>query len=112
MYMDTDSLYITASSTKLHDLLAPEKRHQFYKTYHHWFPSESCDSHRQKFVNIMTSGGEWVRRDCCTEGSIQEKVSGHFCGRATEVAFWCQLYWEWQEHSDGEAGSYHKRIYD
>ena len=48
--MDTDSLYMALSTSRLDDAVRPELRQHFYQNYHHWFPSPSCDQHRALFV--------------------------------------------------------------
>ena len=46
--MDTDSLYLALATPSLEEAIKPSKRKEFYSTYHHWFPSESCSTRRSE----------------------------------------------------------------
>ena len=65
LYTDTDSLYFATSSEDFDDLLLEEKKTEFYRIRHHWFPSECCDVHRVKYVEAMVSGDGWTTPPYC-----------------------------------------------
>ena len=72
--MDTDSLYMVLSTASLEEAVRPELRRAFFEEYHHWFPSECCDDHRQEFVNCKTRGEAWVAtHPCCLERKALDK---------------------------------------
>ena len=52
--MDTDSAYMSIAGPDLKSVVIPEKREEFYKSYHLWFPSPCCDYCR----------GDWVFAKC------------------------------------------------
>ena len=62
--MDTDSLYFAVSGSTLEAVIRPELRETFYREKHLWFPSESCDLHREAYVQ---AGGTWDPPVCCSE---------------------------------------------
>ena len=63
--MDTDSLYFVISSPSLEHVIRPARRNLFYQTYHNWFPSPACDTHRQAFVDTKCAGETWVPHSPC-----------------------------------------------
>ena len=68
LYMDTDSYYIALADKSLHDVIHPEKKEAFYMEYHRWFPSLSCEDHRELFIQTATwlSAQAWFPlRECC-----------------------------------------------
>jgi hypothetical protein len=69
--MDTDSLYLALSTHNLADAVRPQLRHEFYKVYDRWFPSETCPTHRAEFIS---SQGK-TRFDCqnCRDRKLYEK---------------------------------------
>ena len=74
MEMDTDSLYLVLSTPSLEDAVRPELRQEFFKRYHHWFPSQACDNHMQDFVNARVQNKNWVPTDpCCRKRHAFDK---------------------------------------
>ena len=73
--MDTDSLYFALSSHDLESAVKPSKRREFYTNYHQWFPSPSCDVHREQFVQTKCSGKEWVPQECCKRRLKDDKFT-------------------------------------
>ena len=72
--MDTDSYYAVLSKPNLEDAIRPELRREFFEEYHHWFPSPSCDDHRQAFVKCRTANKIWVPSDpCCRKRQAFDK---------------------------------------
>ena len=72
--MDTDSLYLVLSTDTLEDAVRPRLRRRFFRHYHEWFPSESCDEHRAEFVQVKTAGESWQPRgQCCIERKAFDK---------------------------------------
>ena len=82
LYSDTDSLYMALGGRDLHDCLLPERKRDFYRQHHLWFPSEACDAHRAEFVETMTRLGPrawYPPRQCCAERRLyDEKTPGLF----------------------------------
>ena len=66
MEMDTDSLYV-ALAIKLHDMLIPERKREFYGNYSRWFPREACPQHETKFVQAKLAVCVWFRRNVAGE---------------------------------------------
>ena len=72
--MDTDSLYLVLSTDTLEDAVRPRLRRRFFRHYHEWFPSESCDEHRPDFVRVKTNGEPWQPRgQCCLDRKAFDK---------------------------------------
>lgn len=51
LHSDTDSIYIALAGDDLFSVIKPELRDEFLRSYHLWFPSISCDLHREEFIN-------------------------------------------------------------
>ena len=72
--MDTDSYYAVFSTPNLETAVRPELRRTFFEEYHHWFPSPTCDDHRQDFVNARVANQDWVPKgDCCLDRKAFDK---------------------------------------
>jgi hypothetical protein len=71
MYMDTDSMYLACAENALSEALRPETKSEFFRdVFHKWFPTESCELHKEDFVRHMTSSPplqqQWNgSRVCC-----------------------------------------------
>ena len=65
--MDTDSFYLALSKPTLEQAVKPELRKEFFENMHVWFPTESCNKHRQLFVNTKLANQQWVPFPCCIE---------------------------------------------
>ena len=67
--MDTDSLYLALSDTKLDNLVKPNLREAYFKERHLWFPSESCDNHhhRLNYETARTYNLPWIPPPCCQD---------------------------------------------
>lgn len=80
---DTDSLYCAISGPTLLSVIKPEYREEFLRSYHLWFPSISCDAHREEFIaDPENFNGD---RPCCktrfthdkrTPGLMKEEYAG------------------------------------
>ena len=55
--------------------MKPSKRREFYTNYHQWFPSPSCEEHREEFVETMCNGKEWVPLECCVRRLKDDKFT-------------------------------------
>ena len=77
---DTDSMYFSISGNSLDMVIKPESREAFYKNFHLWFPSPSCDRHRDLFVRTKTSGNDWDSdcEDCKKRQAFDKRTPGLF----------------------------------
>nr|XP_039250892.1 uncharacterized protein LOC120328465 [Styela clava]XP_039250893.1 uncharacterized protein LOC120328465 [Styela clava]XP_039250895.1 uncharacterized protein LOC120328465 [Styela clava]XP_039250896.1 uncharacterized protein LOC120328465 [Styela clava]XP_039250897.1 uncharacterized protein LOC120328465 [Styela clava]XP_039250898.1 uncharacterized protein LOC120328465 [Styela clava]XP_039250899.1 uncharacterized protein LOC120328465 [Styela clava]XP_039250900.1 uncharacterized protein LOC1203 len=98
--MDTDSAYVAISNKNLETLVKPEMREEFYNNYHKWFPSKSCETHRNEFIFNKTNLLPFDdTRECCvkqfkfdkrTPGLFKVEFSGEtFVGLCAKTYF-CQ----------------------
>lgn len=68
---DTDSIFIACSGDDLFSVIKPECREEFFRLYHHWFPSLSCDVHRPEFIaDPENFNGD---RPCCRARYMYDK---------------------------------------
>jgi G:T-mismatch repair DNA endonuclease (very short patch repair protein) len=70
--MDTDSLYFAISESNFESVVRPELRESFYREKHLWFPSESCDVHREEYIRAKQTGVPWNPSACCKARSIYD----------------------------------------
>ena len=70
---DTDSLYMALSAESLELLVPEDKKEDFFRNYHKWFPAESCPEHRESYVDIKCKGGEWKLEECCEKLKLKNK---------------------------------------
>ena len=73
--MDTDSLYMGISANSLEDLIKPGKREAFYQEFSKYLQAESCENHRQAFVDTRVQGGEWQRAQCCEDANSKSRFT-------------------------------------
>ena len=76
--MDTDSLYFALSGPNLDSVIKPELRTSFYNEFHKWFPSKSCDAHREQFVVTKSKGDDWLPNcsDCIERETFDKRTPG------------------------------------
>ena len=67
--MDTDSSYFALAHEKLEDAIKPALRQDYFERQHEWFPAESCEKHRQLFVDTKMRGETWDPAQCCKMAS-------------------------------------------
>ena len=73
---DTDSLYIAISGKSLQEVIKEEKKEEFYKNYHQWFPAIACEQHRQEFISQKE---DFKPKDCClTQQKFDRRTPGLF----------------------------------
>ena len=66
--MDTDSFYIAISGNSLEDIIKPNKKRDFFKNFHRWFPAQACKTHRKDFVHTKYTGKTWnPTHSCCIQ---------------------------------------------
>ena len=72
--MDTDSFYIAISGNSLEDIIKPNKRRDFFKNFHRWFPAQACEFHREEFIQTKYNGKTWnPSYSCCIQHIVNEK---------------------------------------
>jgi hypothetical protein len=72
--MDTDSYYLALSAPSLEDVVRPEKRDTFYKELHKWLPADSCEQHRQEYLEHKCQGLPWIPKNpCCIAQKLYDK---------------------------------------
>ena len=71
--MDTDSSYFSLSTKTIDEAIRPELRREYFETYHHWFPSKSCERHRQEFIECGISNTPFHQQQCCKDETLFHK---------------------------------------
>ena len=102
--MDTDSAYMSFSGPNLESVVIPEKREEFYESYHLWFPSECCDFCRSKWVYSKCNNLAFYRCPECekrikydkrTPGLFKEEWNGDGL-----IALCSKSYYGWGGRGD------------
>ena len=77
--MDTDNFYIAISGYTLEDIIKPNKRRDFFKNCHRWFPAQACEFHRKEFIQTKYTGKTWnPTHSCCIQDIVNEKKNSRF----------------------------------
>ena len=71
--MDTDSNYFAFSTETIEQCIKPELREEFFTRMHEWFPSPSCEEHRNDFIDARILGADWIQEPCCIEKQKYDK---------------------------------------
>ena len=75
--MDTDSLYLAISSSKLEDVV--KDKVNFYTEFSNWFPAQSCEKHQSDFYRTKVDGKVWEMSECCrVTNKMHQRTPGLF----------------------------------
>ena len=88
--MDTDSLYFAISGSSIDNIVKEDKKEEFYSNFHKWFPSPTCDQHREEFINTKCKNEPWLfpLQKCCGERYRDDgRTPGLF-----KVSILCKMY--------------------
>ena len=66
LYSDTDNVVVTLNAkVTMDDIIKPWLREEFFTNKHKYFPAESCDYHRQSYIESKLENLDWVMEECC-----------------------------------------------
>ena len=69
-------MYIAISGKSLQEVIKEEKKEEFYRNYHQWFPAIACEQHRQEFISQKE---DFKPKDCClTQQKFDRQTPGLF----------------------------------
>ena len=72
---DTDSIWIAVSNENFEELIKPNLRREYFENFHKTWPSQSCEIHRNEFVETRVRNGKWDMSDkpCCLAYNKKEE---------------------------------------
>ena len=75
--MDTDSFYLALGSKTLEQAVKPDKKIEFFKNYHLWFPRPACEAHYSQWVEMTLKDENFraIRGQCCVNHENFEKYT-------------------------------------
>jgi len=74
---DTDSIYASFAKADLEDCVPIQLKESFYKDLFDWMPVETCETHKEEFINTKINGLPWNPHQCCKEAyEFQKRTPG------------------------------------